>query len=104
VKAGGSREQEHARANGNDSNSSCDSLAMEAHQTIVNVVLAAIPANRLQEPRAQRFRSEALRRTDHSPAVITGLSFSRLSGRRSFGRFHARGLDRAVTNSVRSVG
>ena len=52
---------------------------MEAHQTIVNVVLAANSSEETARTACSALRSEALRRKIHSPAVITCISFRRLS-------------------------
>jgi hypothetical protein len=60
---------------------------MGAHQTIVNVVLAANSSDETARTASSAFRSEALRRKIHSPAVITCVSFRRLS-RRAMPRGH----------------
>jgi hypothetical protein len=60
---------------------------MEEPQTIVNVVLAANNSEETARTAASAFRSDALPRSIHSPAVITCVSFPRLS-RRALPRCH----------------
>jgi hypothetical protein len=70
---------------------------MGAHQTIVNVVLAANSSEETARIACSAFRSETLRRKIHSPAVITcEPSFRRLCRRDSLWSIPWR----AVTNSV----
>jgi hypothetical protein len=52
---------------------------MEAHQTIVKVVVAANSSEETARTACSAFRAEALRRNIHSPAVITCVSFRRVA-------------------------
>jgi hypothetical protein len=60
---------------------------LEAHQTFVNVALAANSSEETARSACSAFRSEALRRTIHNSAVITCLVCRRLS-RRAMPRGH----------------